>query len=53
MGRRMIEKLREREAQMDQAHPVEVTEDDTLSRFLCAVSTSCICSSKSRQIWLS
>ena len=33
MGRRMIEKLRERDTQMDQALPVEIAKDDTLPRF--------------------
>ena len=33
MGRRMIEKLCERETQMDKALPVEIAKDDTLPRF--------------------
>ena len=41
MGRRMIEELRERDTQMNQALPVEIAEDDTLPRFvLCCLDQS-------------
>ena len=33
MGRGMIEKLRERDAEVNQAHPVEVAQDNALPRF--------------------